>query len=65
MSNYFYHMLKSVYVLYFTLSYKVGTVLACRSHYNLSKNMSNKIHYSLILLILYSLAANAQSKSGH
>jgi outer membrane protein len=24
--------------------------------------MSNKIHYSLILLILYSLAANAQSK---
>jgi outer membrane protein TolC len=28
----------------------------------IQKNMSNKIHYSLILLLLYSVAANAQSK---
>jgi hypothetical protein len=49
----------------FYLSYKVGTVLACaRTLQFIQKNMSNKIHYSLIL-ILYSLAANAQSKSGH
>jgi hypothetical protein len=64
MSNYFIILNCLRFVFY--LSYKVGTVLACGAHITIiQKNMSNKIHYSLILLILYSLAANAQSKSGH